>query len=354
MKRTLSILLLLFMLLPLGACSANRDIDSFGIVSGVAIDIDENKQTVLTVEIINTSSGNAEETATSVYFTKAGGSISEAADKIAASFGKPLYWTHTSILILGNSCASDSIEDVVKWVMQSKALRISIPMVVANNCTGEELLKSKMESYNVTGIGLRTLLDSAYALSRCVNVPTFMIYDHIASESSYAVLPVISKTEDKLSIEGCAVFNGYKMECIINDEMTRTYLLLRDKLKDGLIASDGIAVNVIKSNCKEKVEQTDDRFSITYTVSLSLSLEQATQTEQPEEIKKFIEDLITDRIFSLVSLWHASISADFLEAANALHDQKPSLYQSIDKQKLKDMCDIYVDVHIFIKEYGET
>lgn len=115
MKKKLKyVLLILFFSLSvfvMTGCWDKRDVTHLGVVSGVAIDKEENGQIRLTVDLLNGSPGNAGNVRASgdFHLTAYGDTVYQAVSNLESINNRSLSWQHNSIIMISENALDEDI-----------------------------------------------------------------------------------------------------------------------------------------------------------------------------------------------------------------------------------------------------
>ena len=144
MKKILLILTIIFFVT---GCYDNIELDDLAIVSGVGIDYKDNNFH-LTYEILSDVK-TEENTALLSYTVKGSGkTISEAFINTNYKVSKKAYFAHLKVLVLSEEVINGHFDKITDYILRDTNLRSDFKVLVANNTTPDEILKSNDYLYD--------------------------------------------------------------------------------------------------------------------------------------------------------------------------------------------------------------
>lgn len=141
MKKLIILVILLF-----GVCGCwnYKELDDYSIITGIAIDKDEDKYEV-SVLISNASKSSGESPdsseSKSVVYSGKGTSIFKALKDLALISPKELYLDHFSILIMSEEIATEGIYNVVDFFLRYPDARKDFSVAITKDCKAKDTLK---------------------------------------------------------------------------------------------------------------------------------------------------------------------------------------------------------------------
>lgn len=193
-KKNILIMLLCFFSLFLSGCWDKREIKHLGVVSGVAIDREENGLIRLTVDLLNGSPGNDGHVRAGgdYHLTGYGETIYQAISNLEAINNRSLTWQHNSVIILSESALDQSVFDYLDMFVRYTDMRPKAYVVVTPE-RAFDVINTPVGDDWVNSLGISRLL---YVQGRRhqgkgngVSVGNFItdsVQDHVAS-----YLPII-------------------------------------------------------------------------------------------------------------------------------------------------------------------
>ncbi len=340
MTRIKAVLVLLVLLLTLTGCS--DEIENYAIVAGAALDLaDEGLE--LTVEVADVSSGSPQSAGESLSFSATGSDIAEAQKALERHMGKPLYWDHTSIIILSRELCRQSIETAVTWIMSSQAVRISVPLLVST-VSAKDLLSAKLDPYKITAFGLRSMLDNNADRGIGIALPVYQLYNRLESKSGCALLPLLNVEEEKPVLLGSAIIEKYRYVGSLSTNQTQIYTLLVESAESALLSIGEVAMRT--SRTSGSISYKDGRCRCSFRIQGILDQGYLPEGENPVQA---LAQNLTEQAQELLSV-SQQLDCDFLGLNNAMYQADP---HNFTRQSVKDFTVEFLP-DIYIYDYGQA
>lgn len=331
---------LLVLLLTLGGCS--REIENYAIVAGAALDrTDEGLE--LTVEVADVSSGSAESAGDSLQFSAGGSDIAEAQKALERHMGKPLYWEHTSIIILSEELCRDGLEMAVTWIMSSQAVRISVPLLVSVG-SAKDLLSAKLDPYKITAFGLRSMLENNADRGIGVALPVYQLYNRLESHSGCALLPLLQVEEEEPVLLGSAIIENYRYLDSLSTNQTQLYNLLVESVGSALLSIGKVTMRT--SRTSGQLSYRDGGCRCSFRIQGVLDQGYLPQGENPVQA---LAQNLTEQAQDLLTL-SRTLDCDFLGLNNAIYKADPHHFS---RRSVKDIP-VTFEPEIYIYDYGQA
>ena len=128
----------LIFVITLTGCWNYRELNEFAIVTGMAVDLEDNKYK-LSFLIANGNKNESQQAQTSIL-TGSGESIYDAYKDISLMSPKELYISHLSIVIISEDIAKDGISNLIDYLMRDPQSHQNFYMVVAKDSKASDVL----------------------------------------------------------------------------------------------------------------------------------------------------------------------------------------------------------------------
>lgn len=331
---------ILLVALLLSGCS--QEIENYAIVAGAALDQSE-EGLELTVEVADVSSGSADSSGESLIFSAAGSDIAEAQKALERHMGKPLYWDHSSIIILSRDLCREGIEPAVTWIMSSQAVRISVPLLVSTG-KASDLLSAKLDPYKATAFGLRSMLDNNADRGIGMALPVYQLYNRLEDHSGCALLPLLSVENEEPVLIGSAIIDQYRYVDSLTANHTQIYSLLTGSVESALLSIGEVTVRTSRtgSDLTYKDGVCQFRFRIQGV------LDQGYLPEGENPVQALAQNL-TEQAQELLTVSRA-LNCDFLGLNHAVYQAQPHDFSRRTVAEIP--VDFYPDIHIY--DYGQA
>lgn len=340
MMRIKALAVLAALLLSLTGCS--QEIENYAIVAGAALDVsDEGLE--LTVEVADVSSGSADSSGESLTFSASGSDIAEAQKALERHMGKPLYWDHSSIIILSRELCRQGIKPAVTWIMSSQSVRISVPLLVSTDAAGE-LLASKLDPYKTTAFGLRSMLDNNADRGIGIALPVYQLYNKLEDNSGCTLLPLLSVENKEPVLIGSAIIDDYRYIDSLSANQTQIYSLLTGTVQEALLSIGDVTMRT--SRTASDLSYKDGRCQFRFRVQGVLDQGYLPEGENPVQA---LAQNLTEQAQELLTV-SRTLECDFFGLNNAIYKADPHHFS---RQAVADIpVDFQPNIHIY--DYGQA
>lgn len=131
-------LIIAFIILLTTGCWNYRELNEFAIVTGMAVDLEENKYK-LSFLIANGNKNESQQAQTSIL-TGSGESIYDAFKDISLMSPKELYISHLSIVIISEDVARNGISNLIDYLMRDPQSHQNFYLIVAKDSKASDVL----------------------------------------------------------------------------------------------------------------------------------------------------------------------------------------------------------------------
>lgn len=329
-------------LIVLCVAGCSQEIENYAIVGGAALDLSD-EGLKLTVEVADVSSGNADSSGESLIFSASGSDIAEAQKALERHMGKPLYWDHSSIIILSRDLCRKSIEPAVTWIMSSQAVRISVPLLVSTEEAGD-LLAAKLDPYKTTAFGLRSMLDNNADRGIGIALPVYQLYNRLEDPSGCALLPLLSVENGEPVLIGSAIIDNYRYVDSLTANQTQIYSLLTGSVESALLSIG--AVTMRTSRTAARVIYKDGVCQFHFRIQGVLDQGYLPEGENPVQA---LAQNLTEQAQELLTVSRAQ-NCDFLRLNHTVYQAQPHDFAR--RAVAEIPVDFYPDIHIY--DYGQA
>lgn len=241
------VVLLCFAILCLSGCWDNRDIANLNHVAAVGIDKTEEGRFELTVQIIKTSVISAREQGSTedATFTisRKGDTVFEAIRNLLSVVGKRPLYSHTQLLVLGESVAEDGLAEVLDFFERDHETRRRAYVLIAKDLTAGDVLRAKCSLESIPAEHIVETIETVTGLPEKVKLELVELIQLISSKGQNplvgVIYPINQKKDDlyvhDLDITGGAGFRGDRFAGWLDARQTRGYLYVVNKVESGLL-----------------------------------------------------------------------------------------------------------------------
>jgi len=229
MKKLIILLLLPFFLT---ACYDYNELSNLAIVSGIAIDY-ENDEYEVTFEILSTKKeGDSAASSSSYNVSSKGTNLTEAFSKNGTLMDKSPYFEHVDVIVISEEIAKNHLKEVGEYIIRTSKLRNETYLTITTD-KASEVIKTTSKEQPIAASFIVSLLENNKAsMSASYYMPFTEILNSVLTDGEDAMISVISlkDVQDKKIIEltGLGVFKDYELKYIFNSEEASIINLLNN------------------------------------------------------------------------------------------------------------------------------
>ena len=342
----------MLLLLSLTGCWSYRGLNEITIVAGVGFDIDPStKEYLLTAEVIDTSvSIKAGGTKTKIVESR-GKTVMDAVRNARERLVSKLYWGNNEVLILGSELAkSGNMGDVVDWFLSDAECRETVGIVVSQEKTAKDLLKSEGVDNSVVAFKIKKILEEDQdTVGTIESVPLFRVFSTLESPGRSVALPAFhnTKNDDKIALEanGEAVFKGDKMIGYLSPEESKYYLFAVDGIHGGILtlSSTGeeapdVSLEISRSTTKRSYSYSEGKLKVTIRTDTDVYLNEIRahsdllDESRIEEIEKKAQKMVEERTKGVIQKVQTEYHSDIFGFGNMIYKKDPKLWKEMEPQ----------------------
>lgn len=359
----------------LTGCYDRRELDTLGIVLGVALDTADNGQSKMTVQMVKVGAQGGSKKASKegggggeepyINLSGTGKNMNIIIREMQNKMSRRIYVAHNQVIIFGEDLAKRGVRDNLDFFARAAEARMTTHVFVARG-EGEDILKVKPSFEKLPSTELISILRSEKLTSDAPIVTEFEFASRIISKTTSAVAPIVTVNnegeEERLKTEGCAVFKESKMVGELSNDETNGMLFVNGKVKTAIISVEALgstaAMEIRKAKSKLKPEISKDG-SIKITVEISEIVGLGDQTgavnlSDAENSKSLHEATKreTERI-----VWEAinkskKLNADVFGFGDAIGRKYPKEWKELEKKWGEKYKDVKVEVNVKVKGDG--
>jgi spore germination protein KC len=373
-----AVLILVIAMFPalLSGCYDRRELDTLGIVMGVALDSEGKDKTKMTVQMVKVSAqggskksskdggGGGEEDA---YINASGTGknanviVREMQDKMS----RKVYVAHSEVIVFGEELAKNGVRDSLDFFARAPESRMTLYIFVAKG-KGEDVLKVKPEFEKLPSTELRSILTSEKLTSDAPIVTEFEFVGKMVSKSTAAVAPLVAPVKDgekqRLNVEGAAVFKESKMVGDFGKDETKGLLLAIGKFKTGIMnvealgTSASVEIRSAKSKIKPELKK-DGSVKVTVEIEEIVGLGDQTGTVNLSEAENSGALYEAAKHETEKFIWRAvdksrELNADVFGFGESVGRKYPKEWKELEKKWGEKYKDIEVEIVVKVKGDG--
>lgn len=214
MKKIIILLLLPFLL---GGCFDYQELNNLAIVSGIAIDYDNDKYE-LTLEIISTKTEKENSSTSKTYtLSSKGKTMAEAFDNIGDKADKILFYEQLNVVAISEEIAENHLQSATEYLFRSPEIRIEFIPVIVKASKAKEVLSATDEVNPVASLFIEeTLKNSPRSSNAGYYAPFTEIMTNILTGGKDAIMSVFEVKDKKITLTGMGLFKDYKLKEIVD------------------------------------------------------------------------------------------------------------------------------------------
>ena len=371
-KKWLSIFIITIFPFISSGCWNYREVDTLGIATGMAVDRDfVSKDYIVSVEIINVSSNTGKSPMHSEIYTSKGKTMFDAIRNMIEQTGKRIFWSHAKILIVSEDIAKEGIIPVLDWSLRDSEIRNDLDLLIAKGSSAEEILKDKNYSGNSMSFHIDNILRNQKSISKYVDTKLFRNKNEILKENLDATVETICikevNNENGLLIDGSAIFKGDKLIGYLDGNETMQMLMLRNKLKAGVIplknvcnSNTDVTLEIFENNTKLKTINSEGKLTLKIDIYTTVAIDELSGDEDfiEEDKRKLLmkdaEIRIKENLNSLISKMQREYNADVFGFQQFIEKNNPKIYNEIKKNNDNIFKNLQTDIEVHISIKGSA
>lgn len=276
----------LFVLFCLTGCWNYKELNEYSIVTGIAIDKDDEGYKVSTL-ISNVPKGNSGSDSSSsnseiVVYEGKGKSISQALKDIGLISPKELYLNSFYVLVISEDVARDGIDGALDFFLKYSSSRNNFNVIITKDCSAKDTLKIMTSITNYPSQSIADNLKTTTKLQGAIKTVNFD--DLVSTIIREGIEPTIST----ITIVG-DLSKGFTKENLESSE-PKAYIKLDnlaifkgDKLIDFATHEESIGINILNNQVNEMYFYIDynDGFAIFDTIKFKSKIETKVVDDKP-------------------------------------------------------------------------
>jgi spore germination protein KC len=367
MKKILLLIFILTTTLMFTGCTNYKEVTDIWMVAGFAVDWDEqNKQYILTAEILKPSGGKESAMVTErVSFSSP--TLFSAMRRGITYSGKRLYWAHSNIVVISEEVAKRGIIPIIDIVNRGGEFRSSLYLVISREATAREILEKRMSLYSAASLEIADMFKAQKGVSTYSNSEFWYFFQNYLDEGISPVIATVEIVKDNNKeiphMLGGAVFKSDKLVGYLDDAESKTLLGILGKLKGGVIVVKDVAgsgtnasLEILgsKNKMEPRIENNDIIMDINLTIYIAISEIAGTENfMEPEGFKKLkasSNEIVKGEMENLVQKAQNEFDSDIFGFGRSIQKKYPEQWkqlQPIWDEKFKTVkANITVDTRI--------
>jgi spore germination protein KC len=364
----IKIIILIFFVFLLTGCWDYVGIDQITIITGIAVDKnEEDKKYNLTFEFASLNDSAKEKGMVTKYIESSGKTIFDAVRNAKKRVINKLYFANTQVLILSDAIAKDGIEDVIYFFLRDAEMRETIYLTIAKDDKAKDILMAKTVDNPSTAYEIRDIIKrDRDVVGTIKQMMLYETYDALKNSSESLALPMMHLTENdnKKIVEsyGLGLFKKDKMIHTLNAADSKTYLFISGCINGGILSlkQDGekyydLSLEIAKNSTKQSYTYKNKKFKITIEINITAYLNEYQNqphilTEKEINIiEKDGETMLEKEINKLISKAKKEYKRDVFNFGNLVYNSNPKLWSKVKKNWDKEFIKSDIEIKSKIK-----
>jgi len=367
--RSLLWLILPFLLLTAGVgCFDARDIEHRAIVLAVAIDQPEGAPGYeVTAQIavpgnIGESGGEGE---TTFNVTGSGPNIAAALAEIQYKVSLPLFFGHTRLIAVSDGIAAAGLNNALDYFRRSAEVRRTAWLVIGQP-KAAALLEMKPELEQIPVLEIVDILETQAHRQHLAGIQLSSFWSRLASPAEEPVVPLLTKTEERVDFSGAAAFRDDKMIGTFSREEVGYLLILhgRSAMSELTIEEPEsgnkltVTLTNVRSSVIPRIAGTDIAFTVKVRAEGRVTEGSgANGVSSPDDIRALetiLSQAIAAKLRTVISKEQHELRIDSYPFGEIIRARYPAVWRQIDWQATFPAVPVDIQVTSFIRHIGET
>lgn len=347
MKRMLCLISAVFCCVLLSGCWNYRGLDEIDIVTGIAVD-KEDELYRLTFEIIDTQISGKKEGPAVLYVESQGETLFDAIRNSKRKLINKLYGGNMQTFIISRQIAqTEGVFGVLEELLRDGEPRETMSVVISQEETAKELLLTKGLDSKIVSYEIHEMVEEdSRVTAATINVPLYDAYNAIKGTGNALVLPAIRcvQNEEETVAEGngIALFQGDRLNGFLSPEQTKFYLFFVDEIKGGVLSfpvnnsDESISMEIKHSRAKTNVSYHDGQITVSLSTKVKLNVMEMkshltlSETGQCEELERLTEEYLQKSLRDFFKEVQLQQKRDIFGLGRLIYQKDPRLWRSLE------------------------
>ncbi|MCM1991422.1 Ger(x)C family spore germination protein [Oceanirhabdus seepicola] len=366
-KATSLITIFILISFLLTSCWSYKEVNDVDIVMGAGIDWDNFKnEYIITFELFSSSIGEKGEKTAKLLQHK-GKTLFKAIRNIVEKNGKPAYWPHTKVIIIGKDMAEHGIIPLIDYTMRDAEFRPDMKILVSDESTAEDIFLKKNDSKEIISTKLEESLNYQGKVGTYKRVFFWDLTQKMYQEGYESIIPLVyNDNTDKSSItriSGLAVFKKDKLIGTLNNHEAMYYLFIDNDITNQAFVVEqevddetfNICLEILKSKTKITPIKKDNNITIKIDIKTEFSIVEIDGTidvikeNARKKLERHTEKKIEENIKDLISKVQTNYNSDIFGFGNSIKKDMPYEWEKIGKDWDKNFPNLDVEVNSHVK-----
>ena len=352
-KKVTCVILALVIMFSFAGCWDYRGINELDIVSGIAVDKNDDGTFHLTFEVVDVEAYKEKGMRASIVEAD-GNTIFDAMRNAKTTQENKLYYGNTNLVVVSSSIAKeDGLNSIIDLFLRGGECRESTDVIISHEQSAKDIFtKNDPENQPVSYTINRIIEQDQTITASTRSMPLYKIYNTLNTEGESLVIPTFHYTEvnekPTIQVDGVAVFNEDKLAGFLSPEDTHYYLFTINEMKGGLFTfnieedsnnlnPDNITLEVAKSDTKTSFNYESNKVTMTLKINVEaylVEVDYSADLMDEQEIKKIktsAEKKLTQNIQNVIQKIRTEYSSDIFGFGCFIYKRNYNLWKQIGK-----------------------
>lgn len=245
MKKIITLFLILCVL-PLSGCAKIKtELNGLSLVLCSGIDLSEDGRYLYTVEVLNTQSfqnssgGNKAQAPTINIFSSEGYTITEAFNNASIISGKPLFFAHSRLVVVGERLAKYGLSDMMDKLFRHYTIRPD-GLIFVTKGNAKDIVSTYTPDQGIPAEKLRNMSNQQKITGYSISYSRLELVKKLTNKSHAAAIGLISlrpdqKFSNRFNMYGAGVFKKDKLVGYLDSSETRGLQWVNGTITNGSI-----------------------------------------------------------------------------------------------------------------------
>lgn len=269
MKYKIILITLLFLLT---GCYNYRELNDLAIISAIGIKKDNNIK--LTIQVLDTNDTSPQnKDANYIIFNTEGKTIQEALRNVMKESSKRLFINHMQVLIIDEETAKEGIKEIIDFFFRDPESRKQYEVLITNDDI-KKVLETDTMLEKINGKNIKESIKKNSIFLNNINNITFTdLIKTYLNPNKELLITSIKIDNNRLKLDKTAIFKEDKLIGYINEEDTKYYNFITNKIDDTLL---NIPINNKEStieviNNKTNIKTINNNIYITLNIKATIN-----------------------------------------------------------------------------------
>lgn len=364
MKKIIFSIISFLFILSMTGCSQIAQLNDRLIVQGIGVDYEKNKYEV-TLQVLNVKNKgeSSQKVPKEVEIVKnSGKTVTEAIAKIKEKNGKDPLFAQTLLIVIGSNAAKNGLKNFIDFFTRDYEFSPLIEVLIAENKASDILSLEKneetMSAENIVAVSKLSSNKSKGFNSNIGNIVSDLKNEFLQAKALFVSITENSD-EKELNINKLATFKDDKIYNVLDEELTKGFLLIRARTKGvpDVVFSDelsNITYYIIKSKSDINISEKNNKLKISIPIKVEIKILETDRDINKNDYNK-IKDLVKNRLKSMAE---KSIKKAIIEdetdifGFSSVYLRRNLIYEGKSPSNLKELlknADFEIDIKVTIE-----